>query len=95
MKISREAKEDLEKSIESLKFELEEKDTQIKTLKYKLMTAENNEVDSSQVQSLIEKNTNLANRVFELESQIKQLVEMNSIDGEMYNEDELDNILNK
>ena len=95
MKISQEAKEELQKNIETLKFELEEKDTQIKTLKYKLMTAENNEVDSSQVQSLIEKNTNLANRVFELESQIKQLVEMNSIDGEMYNEDELDNILNK
>lgn len=95
MERAKERESELEKTIDTLKFDIEEKETQIKTLKYKLMTAESNGEDSSRVQNLIEKNTKLANRVFELEGQIKQLMELNSVIGDTYPEDELDNILNK
>ena len=81
----------LEKEISNLKFELEGKQKEVKTLTYKLMEVEETG-NSEKIDNLVKKNINLGKRVLELESQLKICGEMESENYE-YPEDEIDDIL--
>lgn len=85
-------KEQLQKQIGKLTFELGEKETEMKTLEYRLMGEEDND---AKVKQLIEKNSKLGERVMELESQIKRMLEMQSINSSGYPDKELEKILNE
>lgn len=80
------------KKIDQLKFELEEKQKEVKTLEYQIMGEEDSDM---KVQNLIEKNSKLGQRIMELETQIKKMMEMQSINSSGYPDKELDQILNE
>ena len=85
-------RDELLKKIDRLKFELEEKEKEVKTLEYRIMGEEDNDI---KVQNLIKKNSKLGERIMELESQIKKMIELQSMNSSGYPDKELDQILNE
>jgi chromosome segregation ATPase len=82
----------LKKEIDQLKFEMEEKEKEVKTLEYRLIGEEDND---NKVNQLLQKNSKLGERIMELESQIKRMLEMQSMNSSGYPDKELEKILNE